>query len=77
MRARPSNELSAWCRGDALSAQSSAARGARPRAPWSTSFVAKARDPRKPESVVPSSVIGMNTVNHRNALIDDALAKGR
>lgn len=33
-------------------------------------------DPRKPEPVVLGSVIGMGTVNHCNALIDDALAKG-
>ncbi len=33
-------------------------------------------DPRKPEPVVLGSVIGMNTVEHCNALIDDALAKG-
>jgi benzaldehyde dehydrogenase (NAD) len=44
-------------------------------------FAAKASalplgDPRKPEPVVLGSVIGMNTVNHCNALIDDALAKG-
>lgn len=44
-------------------------------------FVTKAKglplgDPRKPEPVVLGSVIGMNTVNHCNALIDDALAKG-
>lgn len=44
-------------------------------------FVTKARalplgDPRKPEPVVLGSVIGMNTVTHCNALIDDALAKG-
>lgn len=44
-------------------------------------FAAKARslpvgDPRKPEPVVLGSVIGMNTVDHCNALIDDALAKG-
>jgi benzaldehyde dehydrogenase (NAD) len=44
-------------------------------------FVAKARalplgDPRKPEPVVLGSVIGMNTVQHCNALIDDALAQG-
>jgi benzaldehyde dehydrogenase (NAD) len=44
-------------------------------------FVAKASalplgDPRKPEPVVLGSVIGMNTVTHCNALIDDALAKG-
>ncbi|HLT25400.1 MAG TPA: aldehyde dehydrogenase [Zeimonas sp.] len=44
-------------------------------------FVAKARalplgDPRKPDPVVLGSVIGMNTVEHCNALIDDALAKG-
>ncbi|MCY1163950.1 MAG: aldehyde dehydrogenase [Pseudomonadota bacterium] len=44
-------------------------------------FVAKVNalplgDPRKPEPVVLGSVIGMNTVEHCNALIDDALAKG-
>ena len=44
-------------------------------------FADKARnlplgDPRKPEPVVLGSVIGMNTVEHCNALIDDALAKG-
>ena len=44
-------------------------------------FVDKARalplgDPRKPEPVVLGSVIGMSTVEHCNALIDDALAKG-
>ena len=44
-------------------------------------FVAKASslplgDPRKPEPVVLGSVIGMSTVQHCNALIDDALAKG-
>jgi len=44
-------------------------------------FVAKAKalplgDPRKPEPVVLGSVIGMGTVSHCNALIDDALAKG-
>jgi benzaldehyde dehydrogenase (NAD) len=33
-------------------------------------------DPRKPEPVVLGSVIGMSTVEHCNALIDDALAKG-
>ncbi|MEO8653101.1 MAG: aldehyde dehydrogenase [Ramlibacter sp.] len=33
-------------------------------------------DPRKSEPVVLGSVIGMNTVQHCNALIDDALAKG-
>lgn len=33
-------------------------------------------DPRKPEPVVLGSVIGMNTVEHCNSLIDDALAKG-
>jgi benzaldehyde dehydrogenase (NAD) len=33
-------------------------------------------DPRKPEPVVLGSVIGMNTVEHCNALIDDAIAKG-
>src|SRR5688572_1328353 len=44
-------------------------------------FSAKAKslpvgDPRKPEPVVLGSVIGMSTVEHCNALIDDALAKG-
>jgi len=44
-------------------------------------FVAKAKslplgDPRKPEPCVLGSVIGMSTVEHCNALIDDALAKG-
>ncbi len=44
-------------------------------------FARKARglplgDPRKPEPVVLGSVIGMSTVEHCNALIDDALAKG-
>jgi vanillin dehydrogenase len=44
-------------------------------------FAKKARglplgDPRKPEPVVLGSVIGMGTVEHCNALIDDALAKG-
>lgn len=44
-------------------------------------FVTKAKglplgDPRKPEPVVLGSVIGMSTVEHCNALIDDALAKG-
>jgi benzaldehyde dehydrogenase (NAD) len=44
-------------------------------------FVTKAKglplgDPRKPEPVVLGSVIGMNTVTHCNALIDDAVAKG-
>ncbi|MES2483372.1 MAG: aldehyde dehydrogenase [Pseudomonadota bacterium] len=44
-------------------------------------FVAKAKslplgDPRKPEPVVLGSVIGMPTVEHCNALIDDAIAKG-
>jgi acyl-CoA reductase-like NAD-dependent aldehyde dehydrogenase/ABC-type branched-subunit amino acid transport system ATPase component len=44
-------------------------------------FVAKASalplgDPRAPDPVVLGSVIGMNTVEHCNALIDDALAKG-
>jgi benzaldehyde dehydrogenase (NAD) len=33
-------------------------------------------DPRKPDPVVLGSVIGMGTVHHCNALIDDALAKG-
>ena len=44
-------------------------------------FVTKAKslplgDPRKPAPVVLGSVIGMNTVTHCNALIDDAVAKG-
>ncbi|WP_374667878.1 aldehyde dehydrogenase [Ramlibacter sp.] len=44
-------------------------------------FVTKAKslplgDPRKPEPVVLGSVIGMSTVEHCNALIDDAIAKG-
>lgn len=44
-------------------------------------FAKKARglpvgDPRKPEPVVLGSVIGMGTVEHCNALIEDALAKG-
>ncbi|HEY0822678.1 MAG TPA: aldehyde dehydrogenase, partial [Ramlibacter sp.] len=44
-------------------------------------FAAKAKslplgDPRKPEPVVLGSVIGMSTVDHCNALVDDALAKG-
>ena len=44
-------------------------------------FAAKAAalplgDPRKPEPVVLGSVIGMSTVQHCNALIDDALAQG-
>ncbi len=44
-------------------------------------FAAKASalplgDPRKPEPVVLGSVIGMSTVEHCNALIDDALAQG-
>ena len=33
-------------------------------------------DPRKPDPVVLGSVVGMGTVEHCNALIDDALAKG-
>jgi len=33
-------------------------------------------DPRRPEPVVLGSVIGMPTVQHCNALIDDALSKG-
>jgi benzaldehyde dehydrogenase (NAD) len=33
-------------------------------------------DPRKPEPVVLGSVIGMATVHHCNALIDDAVAQG-
>jgi len=33
-------------------------------------------DPRKPQPVVLGSVIGMSTVAHCNALIDDAIAKG-
>jgi benzaldehyde dehydrogenase (NAD) len=46
-----------------------------------TKFAAKASalplgDPRQPEPVVLGSVIGMSTVEHCNALIDDALAKG-
>jgi benzaldehyde dehydrogenase (NAD) len=44
-------------------------------------FTAKAKslpvgDPRKPEPVVLGSVIGMSTVEHCNALLADALAKG-
>ncbi|KQT08958.1 aldehyde dehydrogenase [Ramlibacter sp. Leaf400] len=44
-------------------------------------FAAKAKalpvgDPRKPEPVVLGSVIGMSTVEHCNALLEDALAKG-
>ena len=44
-------------------------------------FAAKAKalpvgDPRKPDPVVLGSVIGMNAVDHCNALLDDALAKG-
>jgi len=44
-------------------------------------FVKKAKslplgDPRKADPVVLGSVIGMGTVEHCNALIDDALAKG-
>lgn len=44
-------------------------------------FAAKASalplgDPRGPSPVVLGSVVGMNTVTHCNALIDDALAKG-
>jgi len=44
-------------------------------------FVRKARglplgDPRKGEPVVLGSVVGMGTVEHCNALIDDALARG-
>ena len=44
-------------------------------------FVGKASklplgDPRKPDPVVLGSVIGMGTVEHCNALVDDALAKG-
>lgn len=44
-------------------------------------FAEKARslplgDPRKPEPVVLGSVIGMPTVEHCNALIDDAVSKG-
>ncbi len=44
-------------------------------------FAAKAAalplgDPRGPNPVVLGSVVGMNTVTHCNALIDDALAKG-
>ncbi|GIX24133.1 MAG: hypothetical protein KatS3mg122_1364 [Caldimonas sp.] len=46
-----------------------------------TKLVAKARglplgDPRQSDPVVLGSVIGMGTVEHCNALIDDALAKG-
>jgi acyl-CoA reductase-like NAD-dependent aldehyde dehydrogenase/ABC-type branched-subunit amino acid transport system ATPase component len=48
---------------------------------FASMFVKKAKslplgDPRKPEPVVLGSVIGMGTVEHCNALIDDALAKG-
>jgi acyl-CoA reductase-like NAD-dependent aldehyde dehydrogenase len=48
---------------------------------FAAKFAKKARslplgDPRKPEPVVLGSVIGMGTVEHCNALIDDALAKG-
>ena len=44
-------------------------------------FAKKARglplgDPREPEPVVLGSVVGMGTVEHCNALIDDALAQG-
>lgn len=44
-------------------------------------FTAKAKalplgDPRKPEPVVLGSVIGMSTVEHCNALLEDAIAKG-
>jgi benzaldehyde dehydrogenase (NAD) len=44
-------------------------------------FAAKAKllpvgDPRKPDPVVLGSVIGMPTVEHCNALLEDALAKG-
>ena len=44
-------------------------------------FVKKAKslplgDPRGPQPVVLGSVVGMGTVEHCNALIDDALAKG-
>lgn len=44
-------------------------------------FAAKAKslplgDPRKPEPVVLGSVVGMGTVEHCNALIDDAIGKG-
>jgi len=44
-------------------------------------FVAKASalplgDPRKPDPVVLGSVIGMDTVRHCNALVEDALARG-
>jgi acyl-CoA reductase-like NAD-dependent aldehyde dehydrogenase/ABC-type branched-subunit amino acid transport system ATPase component len=44
-------------------------------------FVKKAKglplgDPRKPDPVVLGSVIGMGTVEHCNALIDDAIATG-
>ncbi|MDE2607231.1 MAG: aldehyde dehydrogenase [Burkholderiales bacterium] len=44
-------------------------------------FAAKAKalpvgDPRKPDPVVLGSVVGMPTVEHCNALLEDALAKG-
>jgi benzaldehyde dehydrogenase (NAD) len=44
-------------------------------------FAAKAKslpvgDPRKPDPVVLGSVVGMPTVDHCNALLEDALAKG-
>ena len=44
-------------------------------------FAAKAKglpvgDPRKPDPVVLGSVIGMSTVEHCNALLEDAVAKG-
>jgi len=49
--------------------------------PFVQKFAAKASalpvgDPRQPEPVVLGSVIGMGTVDHCNALIDDALSKG-
>ncbi len=48
---------------------------------FAAKFVARAArlplgDPRKPEPVVLGPVIGMSTVEHCNALIDDALARG-
>jgi benzaldehyde dehydrogenase (NAD) len=48
---------------------------------FAAKFAAKASalplgDPRKPDPVVLGSVIGMGTVEHCNALIDDALSKG-
>ena len=39
-------------------------------------MVERLGDPRKPAPVVLGSVIGMGTVEHCNALIDDALALG-